>query len=177
MESRDRSLDILKGMGIILIIFAHSLGWKHILYPFIYSFHVPLFFVLSGYFYKLSNFRTQFNKDFRRLLIPYVVVTFVEIFLVFVHKLYLTGVFFGAYSLLWDSVTPIWFLVALFFCRLCFYFVLRLSKYYLLISFLISSFSWFLTAKFGLLIELNFSSSMGALFSSLLVTFLEKSLL
>jgi len=47
-NDRDILLDVLKGLGIFLVVFAHTckadVGQKSV----IYLFHMPLFFVLSG---------------------------------------------------------------------------------------------------------------------------------
>ena len=48
--NRDQTLDILKGFGIILMVVAHS-GAPVWLHDFIYTFHMPLFFIASGWFF------------------------------------------------------------------------------------------------------------------------------
>jgi len=67
-------LDIAKGIGILLVVMAHNdLALVSIpLYRFIYSFHMPLFFFLSGYFLDsgLPVF-TFFGKRFNSILKPY----------------------------------------------------------------------------------------------------------
>ena len=62
-ESRDITFDIIKGFGVILIIAGHTLGYENAAYPFIYVFHVPLFFLVSGFFYKHQELRKQLKKD------------------------------------------------------------------------------------------------------------------
>ena len=52
--------DAAKGMAIIAVIIGHSLSLHstdvtHILNNFIFSFHMPLFFMVSGYFYSNNN--------------------------------------------------------------------------------------------------------------------------
>lgn len=60
-------IDIMKGIGIISVIYAHSTGHIGV---FIYA--IPLFFMLSGYMHKPSeDIRSFFLKTFRRMLIPY----------------------------------------------------------------------------------------------------------
>lgn len=65
----------LQAIGIILVVLGHKGGiflfsdW----FP-IYSFHMPLFIFISGYFYKSSsanNLKKYIIKKFRRLIIPY----------------------------------------------------------------------------------------------------------
>lgn len=52
---RDINLDVLKGTGMLLVIIGHA-GCIWPLYPAIYAFHMPLFFIVSGIFFstKLS---------------------------------------------------------------------------------------------------------------------------
>ena len=60
-------IDILKGIGILSIIYAHTTDNKGV---FIYA--VPLFFILSGYLHKPTNdFKSFFYKSLRRIIVPY----------------------------------------------------------------------------------------------------------
>ncbi len=43
-------IDIAKGIGIILVVTGHLLPVAAGLHVLIYSFHMPLFFFLSGFF-------------------------------------------------------------------------------------------------------------------------------
>ncbi len=55
-QKRDKTLDVLKGIGIILMVVGHS-GSR--LANFIYLFHMALFFMASGYVWndkKVKNF-------------------------------------------------------------------------------------------------------------------------
>lgn len=58
---RDRSLDIMKGIGILLVVFAHVYHNSGL----IYLFHMPLFFILSGaaMTYSKSGFEEK-SQDF-----------------------------------------------------------------------------------------------------------------
>lgn len=47
-------IDIAKGIGIILVILGHS-GVNSEIKDFIYGFHMPLFFVISGYLYNVDK--------------------------------------------------------------------------------------------------------------------------
>lgn len=42
-------IDIAKGLAILLMIIGHELRPQSHLYVLIFSFHMPLFFILSGY--------------------------------------------------------------------------------------------------------------------------------
>jgi acyltransferase len=70
-SNREVWVDYAKAIGIILVIAGHLRLAKPIS-DFIYAFHVPLFFILSGYLYKSKDtFKTVISKDVRRLLLPY----------------------------------------------------------------------------------------------------------
>lgn len=82
-------LDTIKGMAIVLVILGHVLDgvihaqlplnatFGYLLYSFIYSFHMPVFFILSGMFFEHSFFKrgpVSFlkNKIITVLLVYYV---------------------------------------------------------------------------------------------------------
>ena len=76
---RDNSIDIAKTLGIALVVLGHiqgygeSTGLLH-LRNFIYQFHVPLFFFLSGFLFNETEEWTIFlEKKIKRLYIPYIV--------------------------------------------------------------------------------------------------------
>ena len=163
-ESRDITFDIIKGFGVILIIAGHTLGYENAAYPFIYVFHVPLFFMVSGFFYKHQELRNQLKKDFRRLLLPYFFVTLVEVVLVVLFEYFIKHHLCIPIQLFWSSISPVWFLLALFFIRFLFNFLLRCIPCHALEgAFLISSFFLFLTHRYSILMPFSFSSAGGSL--------------
>jgi len=56
MNERITYIDIAKGLGILVIVLAHNdlAGYHPTLHKFIYAFHIPLFFFLSGMFFRPS---------------------------------------------------------------------------------------------------------------------------
>lgn len=72
--NRDQSLDIMKGIGILLVVFAHVFHHGGI----IYQFHMPLFFILSGAAMAYSSSGYSFKKKFKTLLVPYFVFSFIS---------------------------------------------------------------------------------------------------
>ena len=72
MKERKRYIDILKGVGIILVVFGHC-NIDGNVKIWIYSFHMPLFFILSGIVYKnkYSNYRDILVNNAKSLLYPY----------------------------------------------------------------------------------------------------------
>ena len=47
---RDINIDILKGIGMVLVIIGHT-GCIWPFYPAINAFHMPMFFIVSGLFF------------------------------------------------------------------------------------------------------------------------------
>lgn len=68
---RSRVLDITKGIGIVLVVWAHARG------PFsryMYLFHMPLFFLVSGYLFNRGCSLKEFIlKKIKSLYIPFIV--------------------------------------------------------------------------------------------------------
>ena len=126
---RNQTLDIMKAVGIFLVIIGHNSSG--ILTNYIYSFHMPLFFIIAGYFWKERNIVESFVNDFKRILLPY--ISYFIIFAVFgyIYK----GISCGAiiqdvFKICWGSCDRIniaehhiqgvgflWFLPALFVCK------------------------------------------------------------
>ena len=76
MAKRIEYIDGAKAIAIIAVIIGHCGPWiQHIPYAtrFIYSFHIPLFFILSGYFIKDLPLKKAAQKYGKRYLIPYLI--------------------------------------------------------------------------------------------------------
>ena len=56
--ARDGSVDISKGIGIISVLIGHDMLCPSIIQIVIFSFHMPLFFVLSGYFFHSKDIKS-----------------------------------------------------------------------------------------------------------------------
>lgn len=68
-------VDMLKGFGIILVMLGHA-SFPEALVTEIYTFHMPLFFFLSGYVFsikKYSNFKDFLIHKAKTLLLPLMV--------------------------------------------------------------------------------------------------------
>ena len=82
-QTRNVEFDILKGILIVLVVVGHALRScfaaptvYHPLFVFIYTFHMPLFVFVSGYFFSSSlkyDFKTLIEKKTKRLIVPLLV--------------------------------------------------------------------------------------------------------
>lgn len=130
-------VDIAKGIAIWLMIVGH----QHIsdqAYTYINSFHMPLFFFISGMFFrKDKSFFQNLESAIRGLLIPYLFFSIIGLTICwnapYVHpELYFNmtwinifrsafnGIFIGAAQITPTSflpISPLWFLLALFDIR------------------------------------------------------------
>ena len=73
-KERDNTIDIAKGIAIILMCIGHSYCPEQ-LCTFIYLFHMPFFFMISGWFWKEKNVEHPINyitKKIKTLWIPFV---------------------------------------------------------------------------------------------------------
>ena len=87
-------IDIAKGIGILLVALAHAdvSLFSPYLHRLIYSFHMPLFFFLSGYFFNPDiPFWVLLKKRFNTVLKPYLVT----ILLIYIASLSFTNMRFA----------------------------------------------------------------------------------
>ena len=66
-KKRNLTLDFARGFAILLMIYDHIIGHGKV----ITSFHMPLFFIISGYLLKDQPFRQTLKKKAKGLLLPY----------------------------------------------------------------------------------------------------------
>ena len=130
--------DQAKGFGIIAVVIGHTAleyGWWG---TFIYSFHMPLFFFLSGFFFSWSPdlpAAEQIRKKVRTILVPYFVFAGLS-YLYFLARYHFgtpsyyedldvwqvfAGIFYSAGTREWmDFNLPLWFLTCLFVTEMLF---------------------------------------------------------
>lgn len=130
-NKRDNSIDIARGIAIIGVLYGHALAWQDVhgtmLHSSFWSFHMALFALVSGYFYKERPFLQTIISSLKSLLLPYFVVTFIVLVIdnigggnftnieTIIHQLCVS-----AYQTITFCRTPpgFWFVLALFNCRI-----------------------------------------------------------
>lgn len=111
---RQKWIDATKGFGILLVILGHTFNINSLLCKVIYSFHMPMFFIISGFLFnskKYSNMKLfQYVKiKFKSYLIPYFIYSFVNLLLQIIWKL----IFYRQLISLNDVLD---YLLAIFYC-------------------------------------------------------------
>lgn len=142
-NKRNNFMDFLKGIGIFLVILGHHENW---ITGWIYSFHMPLFFMLAGVFHKNEEkYFNFFRKKVKSLLLPYFFFAIILfLFWLVIGRKFgesvinntpikecFIGIFYGVdkikgiSSMEWG--VPIWFLLCLFLISNIFYFLSKLN--------------------------------------------------
>lgn len=143
-------IDVLKGIGIILVVLGHNLDKSMLLFKIIYSFHMPLFFLISGFLFNgcyIVNWKSLLflvKNKYRRLLRPYIYFGILTILPCAIFKegniFYLRELFFGNRHFIatLEFNTPIWFLPCLFVVfLLSSFFNIIIKNRYVLMGFII----------------------------------------
>ncbi|HMN78808.1 MAG TPA: acyltransferase family protein [Burkholderiaceae bacterium] len=70
-------IDNAKAIGIVLVVLGHARGMPDVFYELVYSFHMPLFFALSGYLVSPANLAlaplAHLRRSLRTIGLPYLV--------------------------------------------------------------------------------------------------------
>lgn len=96
ISSRNQYLDIVKAFAILCVIIGHCIQFgsgaeylenqaffENYLFRFIYSFHMPLFMLISGYFFSLSMDKYSWQENAKKKLKAIVIPIFAWSFLLF----------------------------------------------------------------------------------------------
>lgn len=116
-KERDYYFDNAKFILIFLVVFGHFISpikgqneWLYTIYNFIYTFHMPAFILIGGFFTKGVWRDGYLPKIFKKVLIPYLV--FQLVYSLFYYDLY------GKSEVKLDFFSPhwtLWFLLSLVF--------------------------------------------------------------
>lgn len=149
-KNRIQYIDIAKGIGIILVVLIHLIfssdRFQDISYlrNYVYSFHMPLFFIISGYCLFLKSQQHQQERPLkeeiirlcRKFLPCYFIWSMIYIILLKVTNQPVNIGERVRTTLVLKGIAPLWFLIALFLCELVFlvlhrYFAKKDHYYYL----------------------------------------------
>lgn len=143
MRKRNENIDFLKGVAIILVVFAHFIQFgsgnnflsenyyfENVIFKIIYSFHMPLFMIISGYLFyysvKKNNFKKNIINRMKNNLLPIIVWSIIPII---INLLSLDS--YNLYNIVKVIVAGIvynlWFLWAVLLCSLI---VLLCNKFF-----------------------------------------------
>lgn len=116
-KQRIAYIDLVKGIGILCVLFGHLIPNDGIVKPAIYSFHMPLFFILTGILLKKESIQIKVSKKFHQVIIPYIVWGLIFSSFSF-SKLALILYGTNESLIIAGSNGMLWFLVASFFASI-----------------------------------------------------------
>lgn len=149
IKKRLNYIDIAKAFAIFYIILGHTIVHSknsYLVLQFVCSFHVVLFFILSGFTFKINTSFSQFvKKKFWRIVLPYLVWA-----MLFLIPYYILGKSAGEdlgttqsfdFLIMLKNIlyangnnaalkqnSSLWFLPALFTIEIVYYFIIKLTK-------------------------------------------------
>lgn len=153
-KQRIEWIDIAKGIAIVAMIIGHSVEYGGTIRNFIFSFHMPLFFILSGYTYKIPetmhDLMHQLKKDLRHIYLPCLVTVWIYQVLRTIADGNGFDLIFIVRKLIWGNgcsytrgdydflgIGAIWFLIALLLAKLLYGFFQMRAKDHEIIGFYI----------------------------------------
>lgn len=142
MNNRLKYLDYTKGFAILLMLLGHCMSDKNLLHNWIYSFHMPIFFVVCGCLTTMkydgrqigfTDFQSHLIRRLKQIGVPYIVFCLVLIAYYFSLSL-LSHSDYNILESLFSVVTlkgidSLWFLPVYFLSEMLFVFVfLKFNK-------------------------------------------------
>ena len=172
---RFQEFDIIKGILIILVVLGHT---NFVGKEVIYWFHMPLFFLISGFFFKKSKSLEELCNSFKLRLKKYLRPYFcyllilslilyackiIDIDTVFLVKALIGGKALHSYFAVFWFITTLLF-TNLFYSLIIFYFK-ESTIYFILLMYLISMIQYFFNSKYNLTyyVPFNIDSSFFAI--------------
>lgn len=147
-------IDFTKGVAIFLVLYGHVIQfctyddydfWTSPIFKFIYSFHMPLFMAVSGFFFKSStkySLKEFIKVKFGRLILP--VLSWRIIFILFVAVVTALKIGLGHETLVkcadiaQTTFTSFWFISSLVVCYLISFISLKYLKSYILYALVVA---------------------------------------
>ena len=125
-QERIDHIDLLRAFGILMMILGH-INFGSIFNKWIHFFHMPMFFVISGFFYREQNIGVMVKRRFKTLLVPYLFFGLLHCVIYFIRNNQFDPHAF--YILFWENTAGIgipiagalWFLTAMFITEVLFW--------------------------------------------------------
>lgn len=158
-NTRIEYIDIAKGIGIILVVFGHTLNQHNLPCLYIRSFHMPLFFFISGLcfsFDKYNNSITFINKRCRQIVIPLINFILLSILV----SISITPQYYPPELLSQRMPGAMWFLLVLFIAEIIYFFFRKYTKniYTIIIFLIINAFIGILLHRENISLPYNIST-------------------
>lgn len=129
-KKRIEYIDLMKGFCIILIIMLHNnISFNNDIDDILKNMRIPLYFCLSGLFYKEYNgFFDFFVRKFNKLIIPFIFFSYIPFALCEINLDHECSFTTYILMVIEPSNYPLWFLRCLFITYLLYYAFRRMTK-------------------------------------------------
>ena len=131
-----------------MVVLGHTYGIPQIANDILNSFHMPLFFIISGFLYNEEKynrycFKQVFAKKFKNYLIPYFSFAFINLILQILWNIVIKKqivdihfIFYNIKGILlcqadinhMPNCSPIWFLISIFTASIIFWLIMKYAK-------------------------------------------------
>lgn len=148
-NKRIAEIDVAKGIGILLVVFAH-VNYTPFLLKYIYSFHMPMFFILSGFVFdrkKYLSFIDFLKRRITSLICPYILFTAISILFECVIFIYGNGFSTDVMKTVGNGIknallsrgsadffnAPLWFVLCLFVVEIVYFFISKFKNKFIVV--------------------------------------------
>lgn len=131
---REKDLDVARGIGMLAVMTAH-MKVDRMLYTLIYTFHLPLFFFISGYCFKYDEKFSRFAlKKIKGYLVPYVFCALI----ILIYDVIVSLINHKGYKMVVPEImkfvvqvryTTLWFLATLFLGTMIFWLIHKVCRH------------------------------------------------
>lgn len=127
-------IDAARGIAIFLVVIGHMIPMNEGLSKFIYSFHIPVFFVITGMLlffndsWKNKSLKEIFIKKAQGLLYPYITFSILNIIYIIISEGVKSAAKQTFVTVIFDGIFTLWFLPALFLAELAFSVIMKKFK-------------------------------------------------
>ncbi len=139
-------VDQIKGIAFFLVTLGHASGINRTFHSYLYSFHMPLFFMVTGLNLNIDRiyetpFTSYFSKMFKRMIVPYVWLNFFSLTIRYFTSVFITHKPLNVVNFLRGIIvantaidsspspaTPTYYIVLLFLAQLLLWLIIRLAK-------------------------------------------------
>lgn len=127
-------LDIARGLAMFCVIYGHVLRRDIGLGKWMYSWHIPVFFLITAILlsmktdWKQMTFRELFIKDMKSILYPYLIFNIIEVIIMSFTSSVKDALIGVIHFCLFDGLQTLWFLSALFVSRQIFFQLMKRTQ-------------------------------------------------
>lgn len=182
--NRNRTLDVLKGIGIFLVVLGHATFVDDRIITYVFSFHMPLFFIVSGMLMRIksegdSTISSFIQKKLKTIVIPYlsfsICYTIIDFLSVYFQQISYADLKVNAIcTLSFAGSGPLWFLPTLILSEIMLFLLIRKFNPWqtLVLSFVIAAIGFSGCSYFIPYYELHKSSLVDMYFMNFIIVLL-----